>query len=343
MSRRESSAEIDETASRWALRIDEAALDTGEQADLDTWLQGDVRRLGAFARAQAVLLHVKRAKALGPEFEPSAFGPDAAQTWPAAPETDKIAAIAQEDAPPRHLLTRRRMLLGASAIAAGGAFAIFIPTERVAARIYETGRGEVRLVPLDDGSTITLNTDSRIAVTIDGARRVVQLDRGEALFKVVTADQARFLVEAGDTSLRARKATFTVCRIADRPLEVQVCEGDVDVTRKAFGTRRLQTNMRATMPSGGAIVDRSISAAALQRDLAWQEGMISFEDTPLSHAAAEFARYSDRRIRIADPAVASETVTGLYAANNPEGFAKAVALGLNLRVQSSPTGIIIAR
>jgi transmembrane sensor len=71
--------------------------------------------------------------------------------------------------------------------------------------------------------------------------------------------------------------------------------------------------------------------------------MLSFDDTPLSEAAEAFARYSDRKIRLADMAVGAETVTGLYAANDPEGFARAVALGLDLHVQSAPGGIIVSR
>jgi transmembrane sensor len=71
--------------------------------------------------------------------------------------------------------------------------------------------------------------------------------------------------------------------------------------------------------------------------------MLSFEDTPLQEAAEEFARYSDRKIEIGDVAVGAETVTGLYAANNPEGFAQAVALSLNLHVQKTSGGIILVR
>ncbi len=338
MSKRETSTEIDEAAASWAMRIDEAVPTEDEQADFEAWLNGDIRRVGAFARAQAVLVHVKRAKALGSEFEPASFGRDRA-------EAGNIESLA--DAPPGTSgLTRRRLLIGASAVAATGALAVVIPAGRATAHVYETGRGETRLVPLEDGSTVTLNTDSRIAVTIGRAHRTVQLVRGEALFKVATASRAAFTVEAGDTSLRAANATFAVCRLGERPLQVKVCAGNVEVQRTTSTpsrTRLLRANTQATMPSDGAIIERSVTPEALQRGLAWQEGMLSFEDTPLLQAAEEFARYSNRRIRIADPAVGSETVTGLYAANNPEGFARAVALSLDLHMQTSSGGIILTR
>jgi len=312
------------------MRIDEADLDAGAQADFDAWLDRDVRCMGAFARAQAVLVHVKRAKALGSDFEPDAF-------------VQATQEVAEDEAPAPVFLTRRRLLIGASAIAATGVVAIVMPARQATARIYETGLGESRLVPLEDGSTVTLNTNSRIAVTIEPDRRAVQLERGEALFKVAGAGRAPFMVEAGEASLRADEATFSVCRLGQRPLQVTVCEGSVAIAHGAAPARVLQANRQATLPAKGALIERGVTAEMLERDLAWQEGMLSFEDTPLAQAAQEFARYSDRHIRIADPAVASETVTGLYAANNPEGFARAVALGLNLHVQSTPGGILLAR
>lgn len=76
MPKRETSSEIDEAAALWAMRNDGAGLDDRQQADFDCWLEGDARRLGAFARAQAVLVHVRRAKALGTGFEPTAFDRD---------------------------------------------------------------------------------------------------------------------------------------------------------------------------------------------------------------------------------------------------------------------------
>ncbi|MBN8831094.1 MAG: FecR domain-containing protein [Sphingomonadales bacterium] len=342
MSKRETSSEIDDAAAHWAMRIDEAVLDDAEQAAFDTWLRADVRRIGAFARAQAVLVHVKRAKALGSDFEPATFAPER-EKGGAADVGDDADDVAEEEPSAPTILTRRRLLVGASALAASAVAAIVLPTRQAAARIYETARGESRLVPLEDGSTVTLNTDTRIAVTMGGDRRAVELLRGEVLFKVAGAGRPPFQVEAGGASLQTEKATFAVCRLDARPLQVKVCDGTVAVERPSTKPRLLHANTQALLPDDGTMIERSVTPEALQRELAWQEGMLSFEDTPLTQAAEEFARYSDRRIQISDPAVAAETVTGRYAANNPEGFARAVALGLNLHVQSTPGGIIVAR
>lgn len=337
MPERETSAEIDEAAAEWALRIDDVALSREEQAELDNWLQGDVRRVGAFARAQAVLIHAKRAKALGRDFEPENYGvEDAGGEIPSIDDQQRAPA----------LLTRRRMFFGASAVAASVAIALFIPVRPASARIFETGRGETRLIPLDDGSSVMLNTLSKIAVSQDEGLQIVRLDHGEALFHAAGGNHARLEVDAGDTSLRAQSAKFVVCRFDQEPIEIKVCEGSVQVERKRFTAgklHRLSANMRATLSTDGTIIERNVPPETIERELAWQQGMLSFEDTRLSEAASQFGRYSDRKILISDPAVAAETVTGRFASNDPEGFARAVALGLNLRARTTPDGIALQR
>jgi transmembrane sensor len=55
MPERETSGAIDETAAGWAARLDRGDLSPEEQQALDRWTAGDPRRLGALARAMAVL------------------------------------------------------------------------------------------------------------------------------------------------------------------------------------------------------------------------------------------------------------------------------------------------
>ena len=71
--------------------------------------------------------------------------------------------------------------------------------------------------------------------------------------------------------------------------------------------------------------------------------MISFEGQSLREAAQEFARYSDVRIIIDDPAVSKLTVVGLFSANNPVEFADAVAAVLNLQAQETAAGVMLYR
>lgn len=65
-----------------------------------------------------------------------------------------------------------------------------------------TAVGEQRDVMLVDGSTLHVNTDTALTVTLGGKERSVQLDKGEVLFDV-TYDAARpFDISAGDRRVR---------------------------------------------------------------------------------------------------------------------------------------------
>jgi len=234
---------------------------------------------------------------------------------------------------------------GGSALAAGVAAMVGVRW-RAAMPTYSTRKGEIRLVPLQDGSSITLNTDSEVQVRYRSDERRVELVRGEGLFDVARDVTRPFQVMAGDTRVTAVGTSFTVKRLGGAPVEVMVREGVVEVARPASPTwaaQRIAANVRAVTAPAKPTVSTSLQPAVVSRELAWREGMLAFEDMPLGKAAAEFARYSDVRISFADPAIAGETVTGLYAANDPRGFARSVALSFGLQAVNTPEGVTLAR
>src|SRR5690606_15640162 len=148
-SRRETASQIDDAAASWAAKADRGPLDGDDQAALDTWLSGDSRRLGAYARALAVNAHFDRAAALGPGYSPADFG-----------ESDRAAPIVR----------RKFMIAGGGALAAS--VAAFAGYAFIASRsAIVTGKGDLRRVTLAEGSAITLNTDSRIRPRIDEGQR----------------------------------------------------------------------------------------------------------------------------------------------------------------------------
>lgn len=341
MAGRETSAEIDAAAADWAVRVDHMALPADEQAALDEWLAGDTRRLGAYARARAMLAHARRAKALGPGFDPDAF-------IAGAPDEAEAEDFAEEPAEfrggPRS--SRRRFLWFAGSAAAAAGIGMVGVSWQAAARTYTTERGEIRLIPLEDGSSMTLNTASTARVTYGEGERLVELVEGEALFDVASDPRRPFVVAAGGTRVRAIGTSFSVTRLPGSPVQVTVRRGVVEVVRgsAASAPERLVANTQATTAGETApIVRRALPPAEVDRLLAWRNGMLAFEDLPLSRAADQFARYSETRIRFADPAIAEETVTGLYAANDPAGFARAVATSLDLRLEPAADGVVLRR
>ena len=337
MIRRETSAEIDAVAAGWAARVDAAPLDGAAQAELDAWLESDTRRLGAYARARAMLAHAGRLQAFGTGFDPDAYK--------SHHQASPSEAVESEIAPLQPLVRRRSFLLGGGAAVAASVVAAVGFSWQAAAATYTTRRGEIRLIPFEDGSSMTLNTASTARVKFTATERHVELVEGEAMFDVARDHDRPFVVAAGDMKVRALGTSFTVQRLAARPVQVMVRRGEVEIDRVGSGTtpvQRVAANMRAiSTPAGSEIVP--IAAAEVSRELAWREGMLSFEDMPLKQAADEFARYSDTRIAFADPAIGDETVTGLFAANNPVGFAKSVALSLDLKADPRTGGVLLRR
>ena len=305
------SARIDDAAAEWAARADRGALAPHDAKALDDWLAADPRHLGAFARASAVLSHFDKARALGPDFPTEAA-----------------------EAPPRF---SRRAALPAMAAGLAAAAGLGVITYGLIFRRYSTKRGEMRRVALPDGSTVTLNTASEVVVDFTGDRRNVRLVKGEALFDVA-GQGAPFVVEAGGLRLKAAKASFNVRQRDGRQVEVLVCKGAIELDDNGRVARLPTATLAFARPSAPASV-RAVDGDDVSRKLAWREGMIAFHGETLGEAAQEFARYSGQRIVIDDPEVARRTVVGLFVANDPAGFARAVATSFGLEAQATDDGV----
>jgi len=154
---RERGRTIDAAASVWVVKIDRGLCET-ESAKLEEWLAGDTRRTGALARAQAAWVHADRA-----------------QVYRNASELrDSRSARAWRSAIP---------WASAAAVVLGLATA-FLAWQGYSQTHFATKLGEIRRVPLADGSHITLDTQSRVSVRYEPATRLVRLETGEALFEV---------------------------------------------------------------------------------------------------------------------------------------------------------------
>ncbi len=279
----------------------------------------DPRRAGAYAKALAVSAHLDRARGLGTDFAPAAH--------PAAKAADR-----------RRLLTAGGMLAAASVVGAVGYGALSLKGR------VTTAKGDIRRAPLADGSAVTLNTDTTIRASFDGRMRRVDLLRGEALFDVAKDPARPFVVVAGDVRVRAVGTSFTVRTHADGEVGVIVREGVVEVWRGA-GSKpvRLSAEHAVQVAVTGALTPTTIGSAAVDRAMAWRQGQIDLDGLTLGQAATEFARYSDRRVVIDDPAVASLKMTGLFSASDPDGFAKAAALSLGLTATPQADGVRLSR
>jgi transmembrane sensor len=316
---RETAQEVDAAAALWAACADRG-LTPAEEAQFEQWLAGDVRRPGAYARISWTMMRTERSVALGPS-----FGVEQSRENPPKSFTR------------RHAIAATGTALAASLIAA-------VLWRGPTAEAYETRKGERRIVRLEDGSTLTLNTSTRIEVAFSTGRRDVRLLEGEALFDVAKEHTRPFVVSADDTQVLAVGTSFTVNRAAPTGVAVVVREGIVEVNRNAGEARRVTSGNRALSSARlSAIEVTPVGDAEIHRELSWRNGQLVFSGEALDTAPGRFWRYSDTRIVIDDRTLGREEISGIFDADDPIGFASAVSLSLNARIHIDGREVHILR
>jgi transmembrane sensor len=331
---------IDEQAARWAIRATAGPLSPEEQRDLDTWLSADPRHLGAYVRVQAQWTDLDRLAAL--------HGPaSAVHDEPAAPHT-AASHIAEQDKDPSGFSRRQLLAAGVAAITVAGGGLSWLLLRGDSLR-YVSGIGEVRRIALDDGSTLVLNTTTEVWVQFSQRQRNIRLLRGEALFDVAHDRSRPFVVVANGTAVRAVGTEFAV-RMESTQVDVTVTEGVVEVANSPSGigmaspasvvdTKRVTAHERIVIAGARPPQISSIAAAVADRQLAWREGMVSFDGESLQAAVAEINRHNRRQIVVEDPALAAKPIVGIFRATDLEGFSAAAAEAL--KAKAVPDGDII--
>lgn len=318
---------IRQEAEHWFVRRRDGACPPAEEAEFRRWLE----RSEAHARAYAA----------------SARAWEELQGLQASPRMQAIAAAAMRATAPSRPRTLRlwKPLLLAASVAAVAVVGVlrFLPqdTEASAPVAYATALGEQRTEQLADGTRLTLNTETVLQVTYSDARRAIALERGEAMFEVAPDPARPFVVTAADGTVTALGTRFQV-RAQDGAVAVTLLEGSVEVAREAqHETQRLAPGDRAEYraAAGGIAVQQVDPAAAT----AWMQGRLDFRATPLAEAVAEANRYSARKLRLGDPALAALPVSGNFSTGDSIGIATAFATVFPVRIDSATeTEIVLA-
>lgn len=204
---------------------------------------------------------------------------------------------------------------------------------------YASSVGQVRSIALADGSRVTLDTASRIAVSFSRGERRVRLAEGRARFEVAH-DSRPFMVLAGDRAVVARGTIFDV-RLDDAGLEVVLLEGKVDIEPLArpmkAGTVRLSPGKRAVVRAGETAVYVETAAPPAA---SWTQEVIAADGMALGDLVKEANRYSAAPIELAQPELASLRVTGAFRAGDAKALGSALSTALDLSVAPGPDGSV---
>jgi transmembrane sensor len=200
--------------------------------------------------------------------------------------------------------------------------------------LYRTAVGERLAVTLDDGSVLTLNTDSRALVQYQHGTRGVNLMRGQALFEVAKDPQHPFVVTAGNRKVTALGTAFDV-RYTGEQLAVTLIEGRVAVES---ATASSATSERTELAPGDQLLAAASQAqpmvkrANVKRAISWRDGQVIFDNDPLQSAVAEINRYGKRTVVLTDERLNGMRVSGAFNTSDTGVFIDMLTVYLPVKV-----------
>jgi transmembrane sensor len=329
-------AEIEEEAAAWIWRMEGESTSGADAEGFEAWLRQDPRHRRAVDELSKIW-----------ETLDGLAGSQRATAVPASTETI-----------PPHLTTpsRRPLWFASAAVLVAAVAGTLWLSKGDETQVLATAVGQHRNVVLADGSAVSLNTNTIVETNIGHRTREIYLRKGEAHFEVAPDRSRPFLVHAGDAVVRAVGTEFEVRVRADRHVDVLVTEGRVEVRPDASTpeppavTAQNQSIAVVTVRAVSAGEELStattnyavipVSPEQLSSDLAWRDGAVVFDSEPLSAAIAEIQRYTDARIIITDPSIATLPVGGRFKTDDLQGFLDGLQAALPIEIRRTADGMV---
>jgi transmembrane sensor len=221
---------------------------------------------------------------------------------------------------------------------------------------YRTALGEQRSLELADRSRIVLDAGTALRVRMTRDARVVDLLKGQAQFLVAHDPRRPFLVEAGASTITAVGTSFNV-EYLDERMKVDMMEGKVVVAvaetsttrgpsfagplRTAAAGRTLDLAAGEELNVGPRGQTRIVHNADVGAAIAWKDGKIIFKNTPLGEAVRQMNRYSRLQLRLSDPSLAQERISGVFNLGDTLVFAGAAQSSLSAVLQQVAPDLLV--
>lgn len=351
--------QIRSEAVEWLLRFSEGDVDATGREEFNGWLRTSPEHVRAYLRVAAFWQEaghidgkqgprdidalISQAKQEGNVF-PLAFAPHSNDR-----AAGRHASLAEElpKAQPRHA-AQRFVAIAATLLVAIGVVGAH---QYLTRNVYATSIGEQRTINLADGSTLILNADSKVRVRYSETERTVDLEQGQALFKVAKNPARPFVVRSGEASVRAVGTQFDVYR-KSTGTTVTVVEGKVAVTPEKVtrtgdghdeeaakpvvstiyaptpvfliaGEQLVIPKISVAQATGAAAPDASsapqVRPVKVEEATAWTEGLLIFDGTSLTEVISEFNRQNSKPLVLqGTPEFAEIKITGTFPANGAD-------------------------
>ena len=250
--------------------------------------------------------------------------------------------------------TRRRGWLAAAAVAASLLVAVLVVAPRFRTghapsatllasegEVFSTSTGQRSALLLADGSLLSLNTDSEVAVDMSTASRALTLRRGEAHFEVAHDTARPFIVTVAGHTVRAVGTAFNIRRRGQVEADVLVTSGTVSVSGDAQAATLNAGQLLALRADGSGRLS-TLDAQAVESQLAWRRGVLIFDGQTLAEAIAEIDRYTPKQIRLADPALRSKRIVGYFPTDDMQQLLQSLQANFGLAVTEDDTQILLS-
>jgi len=331
-----------EQATRWWTVMNDEPVANADRQQFASWVSRSPERIGAYLRVERLMRTLHKPEVSWPDISAEELIREAKASSGGVIPLPALRATKPEPPPMGFPKGRSRSGLGTIgrlALGAAAALVIAVALHQGLAgtpQQFTTKVGEQHSMVLNDGSLVTLNTDSKIEVELQAERRVISLVSGEAMFEVAHDKSRPFDVIVGNAVVRAVGTQFNIDRRAARST-VTVLEGKV-----------LVDDVPVAAGQGVTITERGVTAPARLANpasaIAWTQRRLVFEHRSLGEVAAEFNRYNQRQIHIDDAALRREEVTGTFQANDPGAFLTFLSRipGVGVREAADGTHLVTA-
>lgn len=314
-------------AAQWISRLSSNQLSAEQQREFSLWLNRSQLHLHTFDRLNA---------------EWQEMGASMRSDSRCAEQLASLESKPTRQEPATASFNWRWALTATCSLFLCAAFLITEPFTQANTQIYLTDIGEQKTIPLSDGSTLILNTQTEVAVSYSNDERQLQLVRGEAFFQVAHDRQRPFHVDTNRGRITALGTAFNIDQ-RQKSVTVVVTEGTVKVEENADASTLLAATDKVTVNQQITLSPRGLSPVnKTEKAPAWQQQRLEFDGNPLAEALLELNRYLAEKVQlnpVQKAELASLTVSGVFNLNEPEQALAAIAASLNLQLENNDQGL----
>ena len=206
----------------------------------------------------------------------------------------------------------------------------------------QTLAGQKLTVNLPDGSTVMLNSESKISYPYNfNSKRDLTLE-GEAFFNVAKDAQHPFTITSGEVKTKVVGTSFNVRAYhGDAEYSIAVVTGKVEVSDEHGNHGLLHPDMKGVFSK--AKHQLLTSTYNSDMEIGWRDGILMFEEAELKEVLERLERWYGVTITVEDEKMLTGTYTGTYQNASLEAVLKGISLAINWDYVKNDKEIIIRK